>query len=99
MTEKSKHRQFSVFVAFIVIFALFSALSFERLYHSHECSGEDCAVCLCIEAVKSNLRTFNAGVGSLAICLFCLISFSFFVNDPQFCELLTLVSQKIKLND
>jgi hypothetical protein len=46
----------------LAIFIAFSALSAETFIasgHDHECTGENCQVCLRIEIVKCFLRIFN----------------------------------------
>lgn len=88
-----------VLVASLVILAIFSALTVELFLCDHHCTGDDCAVCLCIETVKNNLR--NCGAGDFCPCLSSIYISSVFicVSCSLFCVSLTLVAQKIKLND
>ena len=87
--------------AYAVLF-LITIVSVGYIVHEsvHVCSGEDCPVCACIRSVKNNLSQFTIDLAETAyvaapsyerveaVIYFCVSAFC-----------LTLVSQKIKLNN
>ncbi|MCR5217957.1 hypothetical protein, partial [Treponema sp.] len=81
-----------------VFTVLFSSL---YIFHEaeHECSGEDCEICFCLQLIAQNMSHLHEGrvlppvvVIVFTVVLFCIsISNSFFVNTP--------VREKVRLNN
>ena len=66
----------------------------------HVCSGEDCPVCACIRSVKNNLlqlKIYLAETAYVAAPVYERLAAVTYCCVSAFC--LTLVSQKIKLNN
>ena len=66
----------------------------------HDCSGEDCPICLCMEQCENTLRNMGDGLASFAVtaffCFFAVLTAELF--SPEITGI-TLVSQKIRMND
>ena len=73
--------------------------SFYIFYETeHECSGEDCEICLCLQMAEQNFSHLESGKAvSAVLAVFVLVYFCsvklnpFFINTP--------VSKKIRLNN
>ncbi len=85
----------------IMMFAvvLFSAF-YIAVETGHDCEGEDCPICACIEQCRNTLRQIGDGMITLIITLLPAAIF-FSAVSPATPELAqrTPVSQKIRLND
>ncbi len=83
----------------LIVFTVFASfyIASETL---HECSGEECSVCICLKICEALLRAAG-GVSFAAVSVFFLGSFTVFYSRilPGFVFGQTLVSRKIRLND
>lgn len=97
-TKKQKTLAFLTCVAFIAV-AFLSALFIVK-EANHDCTGENCPVCACIQQAEQTLNQLGTGTpeaaisvpaivqfAQLLVCLFTVVPFS------------TLISQKVRLND
>ena len=50
----------------VLLFVLLFSISYVTLESDHDCCGENCHVCECLEACGNALRLFRAGTGSAA---------------------------------
>ena len=87
--------------AYAVLF-LITIVSVGYIVHEsvHVCSGEDCPVCACIRSVKNNLsqlKIYLAETAYVAAPSYERVEAVIYFCVSAFC--LTLVSQKIKLNN
>ncbi|MGI0528975.1 hypothetical protein [Treponema socranskii] len=87
--------------AYAVLF-LITIVSVGYIVHEsvHVCSGEDCPVCACIRSVKNNLlqlKIYLAETAYVAAPSYERVEAVIYFYVSAFC--LTLVSQKIKLNN
>ena len=87
--------------AYAVLF-LITIVSVGYIVHesAHVCSGEDCPVCACIRSIKNNLSQLKidlAETAYVAAPVYERVGAVTYCCVSAFC--LTLVSQKIKLNN
>ena len=50
----------------VLLFVLLFSISYVTLESDHDCCGENCHVCECLEACGNALRLFRTGTGSAA---------------------------------
>ncbi len=94
------NRKISGIMAVAILTAMLLSAFFITAHADHDCSGEDCPICACIQQCASLLRSFYGGMpGGVALyipLLMALIVVSLseapFVDD-------TLVSNKVRLNN
>ncbi len=83
----------------MLVIVLFSAF-YIAAETDHDCSGEDCPVCACIQQCESTLRDIGDGisVSSFVIIpfLFILLAAALFVTAVPSD---TLISRKVRLNN
>lgn len=97
----SKTKNFAVCIAAIVLLSalLFSAF-FIAAETGHDCSGEDCPICVVLEQCENTLHQMNGGLTAvIALILpitFFLPAYSLFVCDQSS---KTPVSNKVRLNN
>ncbi len=84
----------SLLLISVLFFAFFIATEV-----AHDCEGEDCAICSCIESCENLLSRFgDIIIFSIFALPVVLLVMSFFYSDPVVL-ITTLVSQKIRLDD
>lgn len=99
MSPKHKKAAAGILAMFLLSLLLFSAF-YVTAEAEHDCTGEDCPVCACIQQCESTLQKMGDGSAHLAAAIlpavFLLILSCFFVfTFPQE----TLVSIKVRLNN
>lgn len=66
----------------------------------HDCTGEDCPICACVQQCENTLHRIGDGNALLSAVvipvIFALISAFLFASEPS---LETLVSRKVRLNN
>ena len=87
-------------VALVMIAAVLFAALFIAVEADHDCVGEGCAVCACIQACVQSFRSFGAGRPSSAVAALCfwLLLLSAFFLLPTV-SLQTPVSRRVRLNN
>ncbi len=98
---KAKRKRIAACVIALVMVAavLFAAL-FVVVEADHDCVGEGCAVCACIQACVQSFRSFGAGRPSpavAALCFWLLLLSAFFLLPTV--SLQTPVSRRVRLNN
>ena len=85
----------------VLLFVLLFSISYVTLESDHDCCGEECHVCECLEACGNALRLFRTGTGS-AVHATVTTHAIFFVITIVFASAVfgkeTPVSDKIRLN-
>ena len=85
----------------VLLFVLLFSISYVTLESDHDCCGEECHVCECLEACGNALRLFRTGAGSIAHAAITTHAI-FFVITIVFASAVfgkeTPVSDKIRLN-
>ncbi len=97
-TKKQRIMAFLTLLTFVVI-TLFSVLFIVK-EANHDCSGENCSICVSVQRAEQNIRQF----GSSKINIFSFGVIALFFVLPIFCPVLfvisnSLTSQKVRLND
>lgn len=79
--------------------ALLSAL-FIAVEADHDCTGEDCPICVCIEQCEQTLRQIGGGMAAGIVSVLPAAAF-LFIAVYYFIAFLseTLVSKKVRLNN
>jgi len=91
-----------IFILCLTICIAFLVISAETLIageHDHDCTGEDCPVCLHIEAVQCFLKTFSL----TGFAVFFAAFHVFFSQDSRIynessCNILSPIRLKVRLN-
>ncbi len=99
LCHSKENRLFTGIITFMMlVFVLFSAF-FIALEAAHDCEGEECPVCACIEQCENLLNQLGGEIFILAITYspYLIISIvllicTFFIRE-------TPISQKVRLND
>jgi len=88
----------SVLAALLLLFSVFS-LAFKVFESDHNCSGDNCAVCLLISVIDENLK-LGGIISGFVFCHFSLFFAAFFYGAKSDSALLneSLISKKIRLN-
>ena len=85
----------------VLLFVLLFSISYVTLESDHDCCGEECHVCECLEACGNALRLVRTGTGSIAHAAIATHAI-FFVITIVFASAVfgkeTPVSDKIRLN-
>lgn len=98
--DMRKKRNLALIICIFFVLAAFSSFFCIVEEENHVCTGADCPVCACVHQAEQILRNLSTG----ALCILCtaiavmwncvLISaVSLYINS------VTLVSQKVRLND
>lgn len=97
-TDRKKAFSFIMSAIFVVVI-LFS-IFFMAKELGHDCVGEDCPICACIDQMEQNLNRIAAGLAVGAVCVFVAcqcVSVVFATSFEVPC--ITLISRKIRLNN
>jgi len=84
----------AVCIAFSVVFTENLAAS----EHDHDCTGEDCPVCLQIEAAKCFLKNLRLALIGLFFSVFLIFPVQVCINHAYFIRLLSPVALKVRFN-
>ena len=95
MNRKSIKTLLSIFI----IAALLSFLSLATAHIEHDCTGEDCAVCLTLEIARISLRSMAVAAAAFAISLRFTFTKQAMPAKSELEKVKTLVTEKIKLSD
>ena len=90
----------SAVLCVLLVLSTFASASFIALETEHDCEGEDCHICECIELCEAILQQVGTALPVVTALLVFSVS-SLFLHLPDvdvFC-LRTPVSQKIRLNN
>ena len=96
----NKRRLSAAFIcAALIAITLFSALFIVK-ESRHDCTGEDCPVCVCLHQAEQTLRQISAGpaeaAGEFAI-YFVLVTLSAYLSLSV--PVVSLISQKVRMNN
>lgn len=95
-----KQRTHSILICFAFISVTLFTVLFIVKESNHNCTGEDCPICLSIQHAEQTLTQIGAGTvkmeGSLPLVLSCVTVCS---NVVLFVPCISLISQKVRLNN
>ncbi len=98
-SSKIKRTAAGIIILMMLVFVLFSAF-YIAIEADHDCTGEDCPICACIQQCENVLRSLGDGV---ALQLSALVSIVFILlNAVSFAKVFpqeTPVSRKVRLNN
>ena len=88
-------------ICMVLLFVLLFSISYIMLESDHDCCGENCHICECLEACGNALQMFRCGAGTSsqtvvaahAFLIVFTLGFTSLVLDRE-----TPVSDKIRLN-
>ncbi len=95
-----KTKRAAVILACVLFFAMLFSVLFIAHESQHDCSGNNCSVCMKIEACESALRNISGAVSAAAVLA--AVSFVFVkavLSVSAVCVQPTPVSLKVKLSD
>lgn len=92
------------FISMILLIALLVCLFFSYQYMiknaKHDCSGEDCPICMQLEAAIQFVSSIKIlPVLSFILAVLCVFTQLYTIHDKSFCVRKTLVSLKVELLD
>ncbi len=84
----------------LLLFVMLFSVFFTAAEVEHDCSGEDCEICLCLHHCESLLRQLRSG---LILCL-AFFAFAFAITGAAFCCARLVISdspvaKKVRLNN
>ena len=86
-------------LSILIMLALLSFLSLATAHIEHDCTGEDCAVCLTLEIARISLRSMAVATAAFAISLRFTFTKQAVPAKSELEKVKTLVTEKIKLSD
>ena len=86
-------------LSILVMLALLSFLSLATAHIEHDCTGEDCAVCLTLEIARISLRSMAVATAVFALSVHFLLTKRAMPAKSELEKVETLVTEKIKLSD
>lgn len=96
-----KQRMTALLVCIAIVFVTFFSVFFIAIEANHDCTGEDCPICVCIHTAENTLKEIGnslAGVVAVIIAPVVLLLFFKGILLSSFCHP-TLVSIKVRLNN
>lgn len=95
-----KQRTLAAMICVIVLLAVVSTSLLLIHELDHDCIGEDCAICICIDHAKHILKQLGAGkTESFAVIFAASFILSAILPLSHLVPSGTLVSQKVRLNN
>jgi hypothetical protein len=97
----SENKRFvvGIIAAMMLIVVLFSSF-YIAIESGHDCTGEDCPICSCIQQCENTLRSIGSGLSFYHLTFSpVLMILTLFVLAVPSVQLNTLVSQKVRLNN
>ena len=85
----------------VLLFVMLFSISYVTLESDHDCCGEECPICECLEACGNALRLFRTGAGSVAHAAITTHAIFFVITLVLASAVIgkeTPVSDKIRLN-
>ncbi|MCR4739541.1 MAG: hypothetical protein K5886_04680 [Lachnospiraceae bacterium] len=83
----------------MLVLVLFSSL-FIALHADHDCTGEDCPICACIQQCENNIRGAGSDItAASAVIMYVLAAFSLMSFAVSSFQPDTPVSVKVRLNN
>jgi hypothetical protein len=90
----------AAFLALLLTIVLFSSMLFLGAEAHHECSGEDCPICLEMQSCENLLRSIVILAGSILLtALLCRFASALHTAENTELAPITLVSLKVKLSN
>ncbi len=98
--HKQLHQYTACIMAALMLLVLLYASSFIPAHIHHDCSGEDCPVCACIQHCENTLRAFGSNTQGGLILLIPVLLILLCISLPAvFFTEDTPVSDKVRLNN
>ena len=95
-----KFRKFSAMIAVLLVIATFASLFYIAEEENHDCTGEDCPICVCIHQTEQVLKNMTTGL--VHVCVFQAVLVGCVITGISLSWLIirtSLVNQKVRLND
>ena len=99
--DNKKTEKLMAAVLAVVLFAIMAFSAFFIAAHSdHECTGDDCPICACLQHCAKILHGFETGIAGITILLvpLSLILYNISLRPDSFAGN-TPVSNKVRLNN
>ena len=96
----AKNRTASAALALLLVMSILFSVGFIAAEAGHDCSGEDCPVCVCLSLCETVTRLFRSASGILLVLVFALFFPAAVRREDLFPNPgLTPVRLKIQLNN
>ena len=90
----------SAVLCVLLVVSTFASALFIAMETEHDCGGEECHICECIELCEAILQQVGTALPIVtASLIFSVVSIFLHLSDIDVFSLRTPVSQKIRLND
>ena len=96
----ARQKKTALTICIVLVFITFASLFYIVKEENHDCTGEDCPICVCLHQAEQVLKNLGAGKSEAQITgmIQLFVSFVLSVCYVMFCAT-SLVSQKVRLND
>lgn len=93
-------RYMALVLSVMMVLGLLFAQLFIALESEHECDGDECPICTCIEICINIINSTKDAIRS-SVPVFLFVAFVYVSHYIMFCGIRkqTLVSQKVRMND
>lgn len=85
-------------VAILLLCVILFAFIYEASEVLHECNGEDCPICSCIQHLRQNHAVKTGDVAGCLVCICLCMVLGGYIRKEQF-TVGSLVERKVRLND
>jgi len=99
--QRKKQRVIALLFSIGILFVLFVSITFCVQESNHDCTGSDCAICVCIHQAKQTVQELGTAIPT-AIASAGMVWVVLLVQQLHVLTFLknsTLISQKVRLND
>ena len=96
----ARQKKTALTICIVLVFITFASLFYVVKEENHDCTGEDCPICVCIHQAEQVLKNLGTGKSEAQTTgmMQLFVSFVLPVCYAIFCAT-SLVSQKVRLND
>ncbi|MBR6004542.1 MAG: hypothetical protein IK068_07470 [Lachnospiraceae bacterium] len=94
------NRGFKALVASVLVLSLMLSLSFVAFEAHHDCEGEDCPICICLEECVNTIKGFcdSLPILSAFVAVILTVALCSFVESKEL-VFNTPISIKVRMND
>ncbi len=100
VSRMKKAKRAAVATAIVLLFAMLFSVLFIVHETGHKCTGEDCHVCMKIDACENALKNITGAVAAAAaLAVVCYVFVRSLLPVHNFCAASSPVTLKVKLSD
>ena len=99
--QRKKQRVIALLFSIGILFVLLVSITFRVQESNHDCTGSDCAICVCIRQAKQTVQELGTAIPT-AVASSGMVWAVLLIQQLRFLTFLknsTLISQRVRLND